>query len=213
MTSGKHKLEKSTFEKLIKFQQKNKSKIKRVRFVAHFISASNQQLEFKHKGTKYTVDFKIDNAIKFAELMLLYSYKVDNSYVVNYLVEIFEELLVNCNKNTNQIKPDSLKEYGLSIISFSGNNSKVYIFNNKANTPTNDTDGNKIQPTIPNQTSQSDTKNLESNTQSSQSKTFSTPSTDVATKPKSVDLPKCPKCGNITKFATTYCLKCGHKFE
>ena len=215
LTGGKYKLEKSTFEHLIKVQQKNKSKIKRVKFVSHFISLSNQQLEFKYKGTKYLVNFIINNTASFANLMLLYSYKVDNSYVINYLAEIFEELLIYCNKEHNKITADALKEYGISIISFSASNDKVSIFSLNSTAKIANTDLNIVkskQSSTPPTHQHNDT-NQESINYPAPTSTSTKTQVETTTQLKSVDLPKCPKCGNITRFVTTYCLKCGHKFD
>lgn len=208
LSSGKHKLEKTTFEHLVKSQQKNKSKIKRVSFISHFVSLLNQQVEFKYKNTKYIVNFCITDTIKFADLMLLYSYKVDNSYTYSYLAEIFTELLIHNNKNHTKINSDALKEFGISITSFAPNNSKVSIFS--VESPTNKPQSQNID-TSETRFDTANKTNAQQNETSNQNSTSTT--TEVAVNSKTVNFPKCPKCGNVTRFATTYCLKCGHKFE
>lgn len=213
LTAGKHALESVTFEKLIKHQQKNKSKLRRLKFVAHFVSLSAQQIEFRHKRSKYIVSFTITKSVDFAELMLLYAYKVDNAYVSSYLAEIFEELLIDSGCNESKIDGDALKDYGISIQSFKSSNPKTSVLS----TPIlkNDDSQSNKNPAIEHQSSSSTVSQkavveLSPAVQESD-KQVEQNSARTTTKPSGP--PPCPKCGNVCKFKTTYCLKCGHKLE
>jgi len=211
LTSGKHKLDKSKFESLINYQQKNKSKLKRVKFISHYISTSNQQVEFTFKKIKYTVNFIIEDNIKFAELMLLYAYKVDNSYTYEYTIEVFKELLMYHKYDCNQIKDSSLNDFGILIKSFTNDKQKASIFSNNSTTNSS-TNSNKKSIEKSNTTSHNSNTEHDNNTSNN---TSSNTSTETSSNQAShnVNFPQCPKCGNVTKFATTYCLKCGYKLQ
>ncbi len=209
LSTGKHVIEKYTFDKLIQRQQKNRSKIKRVGFVAHFVSLSTQQIEFTYKKSKYIVSFTVSDATQFADLMLLYAYKVDNHYVYSYLAEIFEELLIDCGCNEAQIAEDVLKDYGITIESFKSNTAKVSILHATSLSQTSPQKEKQVKPQEENPTS----------APSAQPQTTPPPSasqepqTSTRTTIKANTTPPCPRCGNVCKFKTTYCLKCGHKLE
>ena len=132
LNSGKYKLDKSTFSTLIDNQQTLKSKTKYIKFISHYVCMSKQELSFKFKKQKFTITFHIDNSSKFAELMLLYTYKVDNNYVYTYLVDIFKETLVYYQGKYAKITPNALCNYGISIDNLSPSGEKNSIFNNKS---------------------------------------------------------------------------------
>jgi len=213
LTSGKHKLENPAFESLIKYQQKHKSKIKRVKFISHYISTAQQQVEFNLKKIKYNVSFIIDDKIKFAELMLLYAYKVTPAYTYEYIIDVFKELLIYCNYDCNQIKDSSLKDFGITIKSFTNNKNKTSTFfnDNTANFSSNSIKENTMSTDqdITQNPSTETTENKHTNIDISTNNT----SDNNSTTHNNVNMLQCTKCGNITKFATTYCLKCGNKLQ
>ena len=94
LTEGKYKLDKKTFPELINAQQKFKFKTKYIKMVCHYINLLNQKLQLKFKKQQFEVDFNINDSFKFACLMLLHSYKVDNDYTLNMLNSMFYELLM-----------------------------------------------------------------------------------------------------------------------
>ena len=202
LNSGKYKVEQKILPDLISSQQKLKIKLKYVRCVCHYINKSNQKLEIKFKKQPFEISFAIKNSIKFAELILLYSYKVDNEYVLNTLADVFFELLSYNKGNYQQINSTNLEDYGIIINSFTPLTKSNSIFKSKTlkkepivenippqqkidNTPT------VLKETINDNKSESTTSNLHTE--------------------RSIN--RCPKCNNVAKFKTTYCLRCGHKLE
>lgn len=198
LTCGKHKLDKSTFATLIDTQQTAKFKNKYIKFISHYISISKQELVIKFKRQKFAINFHVDNSPKFAELMLLYTYKVDNDYAVSYLLDIFKELLIFHKGNYKSISNNSLTKYGIMIDSFLPISGKSSIFQNSS---TN-------QATINNTTLENN--NLTTNTNNtSPSQATINPTPNL----NQIKFPTCPKCGNSVKFKTTYCLRCGYKLD
>jgi hypothetical protein len=208
LKSGKYKMDNTLFKDLIE-HQKQKSKKKYVKCVCHYINLSSQKFELKFKKQIYVIEFKIDNPSIFTPLALLYTYKVDNEYILNTLNDIFYELLLHHKGDYKQIKNDSLKDYGIKITTFIPNNNNKSIFNNE-----NDTKSNNTSSILCNNNSSSqeqetneiqETSSTKTKIETSQQDTKSTPSNNQPT------LPTCPKCNNIAKFNTTYCLRCGYK--
>ena len=205
LASGKYKVDKQLFPKLIKKQQSNNAKIKHVKCVLHYVNQSAQSMKIKFKKQTYVVEFKVSNSIDFALLMLLYTYKIDNEYALNTLNDILCELLLHHKGDYKQVLPTSLTNYGIEIISFSPINSKSSIFNENSN------DKESVaSPTTPT--------NITTNTNSS----IALENTNTATVQQGISLTTsnnqvneiiCPKCNHISKFKTTYCLRCGFKLE
>ena len=202
LNAGKHKVDISNMANLIN-AHKTRKKVKNVKLVCHYINTSPQTLELNVKKQKYLVNFCIDNIEKFAEFMLLYSYKVDNDYVFCNLHDMFCELLAHNNGNCNNINKTSLINYGIIIESFANANQKASIFNQQ-----NDINNQIQQPT-----------GQETAQPISQSQTNTPPqheNTDAQASNKSEVVNNtqiCPNCKNISKFNTAYCLKCGHKLQ
>ncbi|MFQ6723898.1 MAG: hypothetical protein ACLRFE_01005 [Clostridia bacterium] len=206
LTSGKHKINNQSFEKLINIQKKHKSKFKYVKFVCHYVNLSIQEFNIKYKKQKYTIKFRIDNSIKFSELILLHTYKVDNNYVIQMLNDMFIELLIYLKADLQQISENSLIEYGIKIDTFTQTSKTNSIFsscNNINNNPViNDIKNKDLSTHTNNQKLQEDVKSpiLENNSMHENETKHNSKNT-------------CSNCGNITKFSTTYCLKCGHKLQ
>ncbi|MBQ7798411.1 MAG: hypothetical protein IJ371_04740 [Clostridia bacterium] len=209
---GKYKMDKKTFIDLIEHQQKLKANIKHIKCVCHYVNISAQKLEIRVKKQSFVVDFNIDDSVKFATLLLLYNYKVDNDYTIDTLNGVFVELLLYHKMNYNQIKSNALSQYGIVINSFLPINRKVSIFNKS----TSDTQS-KDSTTIFNQqnTQIVDSANMASTNQSNNESPKSNPSPISNVNPTSstAQLPACPKCNHISKFNTTFCIRCGHKFD
>lgn len=197
LTSGKYKLDKSTLPTLIDSQQGNKVKNKYIKFISHYISISKHELVVKFKKQKFAINFHVDNSSKFAELMLLYTYKVDNDYATSYLVDIFKELLIFHKSNYKSISTNSLSDYGIMIDSCVPINEKNSIFQNST---TN-------QATINNANINTTEISTANHISQSQPVPNSTPNINQ------IEFPKCPKCENLVKFKTTYCLRCGYKLS
>ena len=200
LKDGKYKIDDKVLPKLIKAQQKNAKKPKAVKLVAHYISTRNHELQIIAKKQKYKIDFCIKSNLKFTELILTFNYKIDDTYVLNYLQEIFHELLLfnkfNCDKITNT----ALESYGIYINEFKPLNTKKSMFSSKNNAVIEETS----LPVMPVLGQSSNTKDeIEQSVEQKQSEP-PTPSTTPQAK-----LYTCPNCGQATKFKTTYCIKCG----
>ena len=100
-----------------------------------------------------------------------------------------------------QITSTSLSKYGITINSFAPKTSKVSIFStNKQSTP---------QPKVEQFTTiQDQTTNTTLNTN-----TVTQNNQPPASESQNNKFPTCPKCNNIAKFNTTYCLRCGYKLD
>ncbi len=214
LSSGKYKFEKKDFNKLIEYQQRKKPKLKHIKCVFHYINTTDQTLKIKFKKQYYIVTFNISNINNFVSLMLLHTYKVDNDYTINLLSEIFHELLTYNKGVYTNISSRPLNEYGINIISFLPENKKSSIFtmpiskNNNTdnikeleNTNQNLEDVENSDNEIINDTSINNTTNENTNTQ----ETVENVNTD--------EDKTCPNCKYISKFSTTYCLRCGNKLK
>jgi len=212
LKEGKYKLDKDTFDKLINSQNNRKKSKKHINCVYHYINLSKQKLQIYHKKKTYEVEFEICDSFKFATLILLHSYKVNNEYVVEFLNDMFCELLSYIKSDVSQIKNNSLQQYGINITSFLlTNTTNKSIFNKKEKTTesifdkdlpshsnNNDINIENIQPP----TNEIKVENVPqiNKVKENKSNTTNNPFT-------------CPKCGNTSKFDTTYCLKCGYKLK
>lgn len=222
LSSGKYKMDKDTFADLIKHQQKQKSKLKHIKFVCHYITTCKKQMEISFKKSKFLVEFHINNTITFANFLLLYNYKVDDDYVYHTLYDVFVELLLFKLGDYNKIEKDDLNAYGITINSFSPLNKKVSIFSNKTSNDNN----------LENKPSLVDNVNSSNNQQPNNTTNIATPSA-VSPQNNPIDtalhdnkqqnistptqvapqFPVCPKCNHSAKFNTTYCLRCGYKLQ
>ena len=206
LDSGEHKIDDVNFAPIINHQKNTKHKLKRVKFISHFVNMALQKIEFKLKNQKYIVEFCIDEPLKFTELMTLYSFKIDNDYAYTYLVEIFSEVLLFNNKDCKQITANALSDYGITIKNFSADGKKVSILT--SNKTVNEQKSNTktiIEPNDELIISKQETKT--DNTNNNDGSNISKAEDIVAS------LPKCPKCSCPLKFKTTYCIKCGFKLE
>ena len=213
LTSGKYKLDNKTFSELISSQKNRKTKQKYIKAVFHYINLSAQKLKIKFKKQYYCVDFLITDTAKFTDLMLLHTFKVDNEYSFNLLCEIFHELLLYNNGNYKNINEKSLDKFGISISSILPENNKSSIFNNKSTSQQSITSSQR--------------KALDKNAENNNIKTSNENNkpTETITNKESLttqnyqnqisqtQFPQCPNCGNIAKFNTIYCLKCGYKLK
>ena len=206
LTPGKYKIEQKIFPDLIISQQKSNSKLKYVKCVCHYINKSNQNLEIKFKKQKFEISFAINNSINFVELMLLYTYKVDNDYVLSTLKDIFHELLIYVKGDYKKINSATLNDYGITINNFSPIDKKETIF--KSNSKNIDNIKNGIDTTTSNNMQEKNNKQLKQNLDIKQSN-----KEDQANKNSNPTLYTCPKCKNVAKFNTTYCLRCGYKIQ
>ncbi|MBQ7880650.1 MAG: hypothetical protein IJ358_02265 [Clostridia bacterium] len=210
LSSGKHKIDKTTFSSLMANQEAKKSS-KYINFVAHYISLSNQKLEIRFKKKKFIVEFCIDNSVNFAQYLLLYTYKVDSDYTYCILVDTFKELLLYHKGDYSKISANTLSNYGIKILNFAPSDKKCSIFDKSTSSASKDV---KILSTEPTNTPTQNT-SIPQNTQAEHSKIEApqVQSLQSSPQPSPQSFPKCPKCGNVVKFATTYCLKCGHKLS
>lgn len=199
LSEGKYKIEQKLLPNLFAKQQKRKSKIKKIRLVAHYISSANHTIEIKAKKQKYNIDFCINDKLKFINLMLLYSYKVDNTYASQYLAEIFYELLLHNKFNCKNITDSALGEYGIHINSFTTGKTKSSLFNNSSKPANTNIVTHSDNTTLNNETFEESKSAIEENS----SKEESIPQKNIPS------IYSCPKCGHATKFKTTYCVRCG----
>lgn len=206
LENGKHKISNDKFESLILAQSKTKRK-KHVKMVCHYINLAPQTLIINYKKQKYVVNFNISDTIDFANLLLLYAFKVDNDYTVNTLNDVFVEALNWLKGDYDKIDAEFFNDYGLTITSFKPENKKDSIFNNRDDLlinnhsqekKTSTINSSSTTPTPVQVTTETITENKPEPTQADTSKT---------------QFPECPKCKNVTKFNTTYCLRCGYKLE
>ena len=216
LTEGKYKMDNKIFAELINAQQKLKFKTKYVKLVCHYITLLNQKLVFKFKKQQFEVDFNIAEPIKFASLMLLHTYKVDNDYTLNMLISMFSELLLYIKGDYKKISPSSLESYGIAINSFAPINNKPSIFSKTPKSPINpnteatQTDtNNQIRQDLSSNISDNSLKQTTENNNNNNNNT----QTSSLAENKNTKLHICPNCNNSTKFNTTYCLRCGHKMQ
>lgn len=217
LESGKHKVSNDKFESLIIDQSKTKRK-KHVKMVCHYINLSPQTITIRYKKQNYVVKFNITDSINFANLLLLYAFKVDNDYTVCTLNDVFTEGLLWLNGDYNKIESNFFEDYGITISSFKPENQKDSIFSSRdelliknqsentiATMQSETTSNIKNTETTNLHEQKSDTTNTDTlNTQNTGTPNTNTPNTQFT---------ECPKCKNITKFNTTYCLRCGYKLE
>lgn len=207
LDSGKHKVSNDKFEPLILAQSKTRRK-KYVKMVCHYINLNPQTITIKYKKQNYIVKFNVSDTIDFANLLLLYTFKVDGDYATNTINDVFVEGLTWLNGDYSKFDAEFFKDYGITISSFKPENKKDSIFNNQddlliRNQPqernTNLAKTQNTLPNIPQEPAQEDK---------------SVPNTEPTENdmPK-VKFPECPKCKNVTRFNTTYCLRCGYKLE
>ena len=206
LESGKHKVSNDKFERLILEQSKTKRK-KYVKMVCHYVNLAPQTIVIKYKKQKYAVNFNISDTIDFANLLLLYTFKVDENYTLNTVTDIFVEGLAWVKGDYSKIDTEFFKAYGITINSFKPENKKDSIFASKSDlfhTPSQEKDvTTPAIPPIPTPTLQ------EQKQEANES-----PSTEpVKVNVPKIEFPQCPKCKNVTKFNTTYCLRCGYKLE
>lgn len=221
LSSGKYKVDKDTFADLIKDQQKQKSKLKHIKFVCHYITTCKKQMEISFKKSKFLVDFHINNAIDFANFLLLYNYKVDNDYVYHTLYDMFIELLLFRLGDYNKIEKDDLKTYGITINSFSPLNKKVSIFSNKTTNDNNLENKPSLVDAVSSSADQqpNPTTNVATPSATSQQNhqpdkiSVETKQSNPTTQASTPQFPVCPKCNHSAKFNTTYCLRCGYKLQ
>ena len=202
LQSGKHKLENPTFSNLINTQQMKKNKIKKVKFMCHYVNKSNQKLEFKYKKNKYCIDFKIDDSLKFLSLLLLHTYKFDNEYTQSLLIDIFKELLLYNGLDCSKIQLNALTRYGIVINNLSLSNKSSSMFNK------NCINNDKNEENLVNSSD-----NLKENPTNKLTIEKSSNTGNYQNKSKDKIENMCPHCKNITKFQTSYCLKCGYKLK
>ena len=207
-----------------KILSKIKKRVRRVKLIPHFISKINQNIEIVYKKNKYTIIFVVDDTIKFAEFILLYNFKTDNSYTTECINDMFCEVLNYYNNDYKSIPSNALANLGINIISISPKGGKVSIFNTPAsNQP--QTSKQQLQHSdntvnIVEYDSANSMEKISDNQQSQQAistnvqeehndKTDDNVNNSTITHNHST----CPKCGNVVRFKTTYCLKCGYKLE
>ena len=207
LESGKHKISNDKFEPLILAQSKTKRK-KYVKMVCHYINLSPQTITIKYKKQNYVVKFNISDSIDFANLMLLYTFKVDGDYAINTMCDILTEGLAWLNGDYTKFDAEFFKDYGITISSFKPENQKDSIFDSRDELLLRNQPGNKIVDSS-NTTNPTPTVSHEV-----EPTTIPEPSEEQvpADMPK-VQFPECPKCKNVTRFNTTYCLRCGYKLE
>lgn len=204
LSSGKYKLEEKEFSTLIEKQHKNKKKLKYIKGVYHFVSTSFQKLEIKHKKQKYIIEFNITNSLNFVNFMLLYTFKVDNDYVLNTLNELFKEILAYHKHDYKKITKDSLINLGININNFYPSNKKVSILNSNQ---IENSEKLKVKEEEPS------SKMIEENKPNEEANETNAIKNNENSTNNNSSINTCPRCGNIAKFNTTYCLKCGYKLE
>ncbi len=221
LTDGKYTMDNKTFAELINVQQKLKFKTKYIKLVCHYINLGNQKLVVKFKKQQFEIDFNINNSSKFASLILLHTFKVDNDYVLCMLKNVFHELVAYVKGDYKKITNSSLKDYGIVINNFSPLNNKTSILGSTKKTIQSTFDKTQCdheqQKTEVEVLKQADTLSannniVQQNPNNNQITMQSNDTGSTAEKPQS-SYHICPKCNNTTKFNTTYCLRCGHKMQ
>ena len=204
LDSGKHKVTSDKFEQLILAQSKIKHK-KYIKMVCHYINLSPQTITIKFKKHKFIVKFNISDTLAFANLLLLYTFKVDGNYTLNTLNDIFIEALSWSNGNSSIIDEGFFKDYGITITSFEPENKKQSIF----------TQNSESMILNHNHTERKDDALSCQNAVMDKSQPIEQSDTvkDITSDIPKVKFPECPKCKNVAKFNTTYCLRCGYKLE
>ena len=216
LTSGKYKMDNKTFSELINSQNKKRNQ-KYIKAVFHYINKSSQNLKIRFKKRYYIVEFTISNINYFANLILLHIYKVDNDYTINLLHEIFDELLLYNNGDYRKINEKSLDKFGICITSFLPENNKISIFKSNTNADDDNQSDKNTKTTI----ASTVLINNDNNKNSSSTVQEQIPEEKIeiqlehrmANQESKTQFPKCPNCGNISRFNTTYCLKCGYKLD
>ena len=134
--------------------------------------------------------------------------------MLNILNDVFRELLIYVKGDYKQINNTILNDYGIAINTFLPIGHKVSIFNNSYNKL--QTNSNQEEKNIT-----TECKNI-SNTQNDIHKQATSTNTATQstndkqpsrTQNKQHTFPVCPKCNNVAKFNTTYCLRCGYKLQ
>ncbi len=220
LDSGKYKMDKDTFATLIDNQKTKKAKIKHIKCVIHYINTTPQTIEIKLKKQKISIEFVISSAIKFAEFILLYEYKVDNNYVFNTLYDTFKELLHYFKGDINQISKDQLSPYGITINNIDSANGKISIFNSNSSNVSNSSYNiiqNNGQTSDDNNTNNATSNNFESNLKPPETEIQNPPNIEVEpvnqSSNQSSNTYTCPNCNHTARFSTTYCLRCGFKLK
>ena len=220
LSEGKYKMDKKTFAELIEYQQRRKFKVKYIKCICHYVNISTQKLEIKFKKQKFIVDFVIAEPIKFANLALLYTCKVDDDYTLNILNDVFYELLTHVKGDYKQINQSSLNDYGINIASFAPQGTKASIFNtsstqndkNADNISASNAQTETAETSLEQQNSDINKTSLHESDLDTTAKEKTSPEASSTPKPQQT-FPACPKCNNVAKFNTTYCLRCGHKLQ
>lgn len=210
LKNGKYKVDGTTFPSLINSQRNKRSKLKSIKFVAHYVSCSEHKIDIKIKKQKFTITFHIEDKIKFVELMLLYAYKVDNNYTVDYLSEVFYELLRHYNFDYKKVDLLHLKKYGIVITNISPSGNKSSIFNNE---PFKDSTNCQATSPIPSNMSTDTSDNTSTNQPESVQASSQAVNTGTSNELAKNNLYICPKCGHSSKFSTTYCIRCGASLD
>ena len=205
LDSGKHKVTADKFERLIFAQSRTRRK-KHVRMICHYINLSPQSIIVKFKKEQYLVKFSINEPLAFANLILLYAYKVDHNYTLNTIHDVFAEALSWLNGDYSKFNTALFNGYGIQVESCLPKNKKQSIFNSNDNLLVSSNDLSASNPNV------STTSNNQPQEPFEQERSSTPPPEDSKTMSNS-QFNECPKCKNITKFNTTYCLRCGHKLE
>lgn len=191
LSQGKHKFTPSLAPKLFAKRKKGKPQ-KRIKIVLHYINKDTQTIKISIKKQLYNIKFIIEDSVKFAELMLLYTYKPGHDYASQYLAEIFEDLMRENKFKINEIPQTSMLNYGIKIIEITSDSSTKLsksIFDN--------TSDNKSEAITP--------PNIVEHTHEHEKDNIIPASHETQN--------CCPKCKYPIKFATKYCLRCGYLIE
>ncbi len=208
LSEGKYIIDKDLLPQLVKRQQKQSKKIKKVKLIAHFVSNSNHQVQIKAKKQKYEVSFCIKDKLKFLDLLLTFTYKINDLYAINYLGEIFVELLTYNKFAHKAIQSSALDSHGICINSFNPMGTKNSIFTSKEFESKPLAAPEPKTSNITNQTTDNYHIN-EPNDTPSAAKAESSYSTHKS----ALKQYTCPHCGQSTKFKTSYCIKCGSTLQ
>lgn len=221
LSSGKHKVDKKTFSDLSTHQQNKKFSKKYIKCVCHYVNLSQQSIEIYAKKQKFIVEFEINNSLLFANLMLLYAFKVDKDYTETSVIEVFTELLAYRKYDCSQIKSNDLENYGIAIKSFTLKNKKGSIFNSNeslenSNNTVNilSTPSKELEQPLSESSHQDNSITSQQNSADNNSSPPDTNNMSVSQNTNTnTNQYVCPNCGNISRFSTTFCLKCGYKIQ
>lgn len=204
LSSGKYKMEETHYPKLV---GKSKPRHKKIKFIAYYVSSETQHITIRHKKTLYDVLFKICDKLLFTEFLLIHNYKITNAYAINYLAEVFYEVLAYNKFNYTNIS-SPLAKYGIEIIKFDIQNKKSSIFNNpKKSQIYNSSENKKNLSEIKPKENENNLNDV--NTQSTNDNTLQEHKSKSSQTSGANNFYICKNCGNKTKFSTTYCIKCG----